>query len=745
MFVPLPNLDDRRWADLVDEGRALIPVYAPEWTDHNAHDPGITLMELLAWIAETDIYRVNRIPDSHLRAFLALVGMRLLPPQAARAVMLFELKKGAAQAVGLPATTLLDSAAGKFRLRHGISVLPATPASVQVSSGGKFRDVTGDWQRGKPIALFGDDPRAGDSFYLGFDPGLDGSAPINLYFDLSGDKAGLDGRERILDEVALRESACGQPPGGCVETEPVPARPKLPPHHSASVVWEVQTRPGLWREVEAQDHTRSLTLSGLVMLTLPGAAAVARAGVSPRPLAYVRARLASGSFDAAPLARRVLANAVEAEQCAPVHEEWTIAVGVVAVGTPPLPGGVAWLSCEFDQQGKVTSLGFTSEADDALPVRMLAYQPATNAQEGRLTLEARRIGTGTGAPNQHYGLRGPQLCEHDFELYTIESGNLRKWRRRESLLASGAADADYVLDAALASVQFGDGERGRVPPAGATVIAVALETTGAGGNAAADTTFALITDEARDVVSAHNVALIGRGDAAKLKAVAARFNRITNPAAASGGAEAETLAHAEGRAVQTLTRPSRAVTLEDCEALALATPGTSLARAAALANEHPGFQCYAAPGFITLVIVPHLPAGRPTPSAGLLTAVSSYLNRRHVIGTRIEVTGPEYLEVEVHAHVKVFQGQSKTGAREAVTEALRKFFDPLAGGPSRKGWPLGRDVYVSEVVEVIAAVPGVDHVLSLELQVPGCEAQCGNVCLRPLALTVSGTHQIQVS
>ncbi|HJU56026.1 MAG TPA: putative baseplate assembly protein, partial [Pyrinomonadaceae bacterium] len=511
-----------------------------------------------------------------------------------------------------------------------------------------------------------------------------------------------------------------------------------PPHHSAAIVWEVQTRPGLWREVEAQDHTRSLTLSGLVMLTLPGAAAVARAGIGTRPLAYVRARLASGSFDAAPLARRVLANAVEAEQCAPVHEEWTIAVGVVAVGTPPLPGGGAWLYCDFDNQGKVTSLEFTSEADDALPVRMLAYQPATNAQEGRLTLEARRVGTGTGAPNQHYGVGGPQLSEQGFELYTLESGNLRKWRRRESLLASGWADADYVLDAASASVQFGDGERGRVPPAGATVIAVALETAGASGNAAADTINALNT-------GAHNVALIGRGDAAKLKAVAARFSRITNPAAASGGAEAETLAHAEGRAVQTLTRPSRAVTLEDCEALALATPGTNLARAAALANQHPGFQCYAAPGFITLVIVPHLPAGRPTPSAGLLAAVSSYLNRRHVIGTRIEVTGPEYLEVEVHAHVKVFQGQSKTAAREAVTEALRKFFDPLAGGPGREGWPLGRDVYVSEVVEVIAAVPGVDHVLSLELQVPGCEPQCGNVCLRPLALTVSGTHQIQVS
>ena len=45
MKVPLPNLDDRRWADLVDEGRSLIPFYAPDWTDHNIHDPGITFLQ----------------------------------------------------------------------------------------------------------------------------------------------------------------------------------------------------------------------------------------------------------------------------------------------------------------------------------------------------------------------------------------------------------------------------------------------------------------------------------------------------------------------------------------------------------------------------------------------------------------------------------------------------------------------------------------------------------------------------
>ncbi len=74
MPIPLPNLDDRRWTDLVDEGRSLIPVYSDEWTDFNPSDPGITLLELFAWIAEMDIYQINRIPDRHKRKFLELIG-----------------------------------------------------------------------------------------------------------------------------------------------------------------------------------------------------------------------------------------------------------------------------------------------------------------------------------------------------------------------------------------------------------------------------------------------------------------------------------------------------------------------------------------------------------------------------------------------------------------------------------------------------------------------------------------------
>ena len=75
MTLPKENLDDKNFEELVKEAVSRIPVYAPEWTDHNIHDPGITLIELFAWLAEMQIYRLNMISDESYRKFLTLVGI----------------------------------------------------------------------------------------------------------------------------------------------------------------------------------------------------------------------------------------------------------------------------------------------------------------------------------------------------------------------------------------------------------------------------------------------------------------------------------------------------------------------------------------------------------------------------------------------------------------------------------------------------------------------------------------------
>jgi hypothetical protein len=73
--IPRLELDNRKFDDLVEELRALIPRYAPEWTNHNLSEPGITLIELFCWVAEGLIYRTNRIPEASQRRFLELLGI----------------------------------------------------------------------------------------------------------------------------------------------------------------------------------------------------------------------------------------------------------------------------------------------------------------------------------------------------------------------------------------------------------------------------------------------------------------------------------------------------------------------------------------------------------------------------------------------------------------------------------------------------------------------------------------------
>src|SRR5690606_2080215 len=91
MPLPAPNLDDRTFQDLVDEAKRRIPLYTPEWTNHNVSDPGVALIELFAWMSEMVLFRVNQVPDRLYTHFLNLVGIEQFPPSVARAGITFWL------------------------------------------------------------------------------------------------------------------------------------------------------------------------------------------------------------------------------------------------------------------------------------------------------------------------------------------------------------------------------------------------------------------------------------------------------------------------------------------------------------------------------------------------------------------------------------------------------------------------------------------------------------------------------
>src|SRR4029077_17913243 len=103
--IPQIELGDRRFQHLVDEGRMRAGEVCPEWTEHNVSDPGITLIELFAWMTEMLGYRLNRIPDKLQLALLQLLGIQVAEPVAATTEVRFRLAAPAVDAVEIPAGT----------------------------------------------------------------------------------------------------------------------------------------------------------------------------------------------------------------------------------------------------------------------------------------------------------------------------------------------------------------------------------------------------------------------------------------------------------------------------------------------------------------------------------------------------------------------------------------------------------------------------------------------------------------
>ena len=105
MALPTPNLDDRRFQDLVDDAKRMVMRRCPEWTDHNVSDPGVTLIETFAFMTDQLMFRLNQVPDRLYVKFLDLIGLRLIPATPAQVPVTFWLSAPAITSVGIPLGT----------------------------------------------------------------------------------------------------------------------------------------------------------------------------------------------------------------------------------------------------------------------------------------------------------------------------------------------------------------------------------------------------------------------------------------------------------------------------------------------------------------------------------------------------------------------------------------------------------------------------------------------------------------
>lgn len=221
MALIAPKLDDRHFQDIVDEAKKRIPHYSKEWTDHNVSDPGVTMIELFAWMTDIILYRLNRVPDRHYIKFMDMLGIRLREPEPAEVPVTFWLSAPQPTRVVIPAGTEVAStqtetersivfttdenfAMDAPQLANITTRVAATDGKTKVFQPQNLRRIIAGFDGYEAFSSF---PQIDDAMYFGFENDL--SYHI-LGFEFETDPAGGAGIDPSLPPYVW-EASTGQP------------------------------------------------------------------------------------------------------------------------------------------------------------------------------------------------------------------------------------------------------------------------------------------------------------------------------------------------------------------------------------------------------------------------------------------------------------------------------------------------------------------------------------------------------
>lgn len=291
MALPSPNLDDRRFQQLVDEAKRYVQQRSPEWTDHNVSDPGVTLIETFAYMVDQLLYRLNRVPDKNYAAFLDLLGVTLFPPTVARAEVDFWLSAPQPETVHLSAGTEVATARGEaeepvvFTTSEELPIVPSELVRlVTAPKSGDQTDRTGPLGAGKDIPCFSPRPEPGDALLFGL-PAAVPRCIVAVRLDSRVEGVGVDPRQPPLvweawDGARWVECATGDDTTGGLN-RPGEVIVFVPAGHTASVV--AGTRAGWLRcrvtpaEPGQPFYSESPTIREAEVFTVGGTAAAEHA------------------------------------------------------------------------------------------------------------------------------------------------------------------------------------------------------------------------------------------------------------------------------------------------------------------------------------------------------------------------------------------------------------------------------------------------------------------------------------
>lgn len=705
-MIRLPDLDDQKYSDIVEAAKRRIPVIFPEWTDFNEHDPGITVIEVFAWLKEMQQYYLNKISDKSRSDMFRLLGIDMQETAPSSVSVSFD---GAAPE-RIPIGVRLRTADGIEFVNDEEFIRPEFSIErVFLENENSAMDITD---------LVSDS----DSSFYPFGSRLF-SGRRALYIGLSCPCEKEELLFDIVDRLPVKRS--------------LPSEGSEPPR---GIVWEYSTRSGFKPCSCVKDDTFALSFSGGITLEQGSDFAADDNGGKMPALCWIRARLTDSGCEDMPQLKRIGCGGMKLVQ----KKRLAASGDYVSDGKSPIAvtdmlaregqclvfvrdsfGWIADENAEVSQTGYGADVKLSENAelsdDGAANVRVVRFEDGF----GR----SRMFFSSDGLPCQRiaFDAEDSVLCG-ELRIMVLDRASAEEPRWREyfytdRLSAAGPYDRCFGYDAERREIVFGDNEHGEVPPSGNENIMVfgCSVTKGAAGN----------------VIS---------GNITSLNFLGEEYRLIQN-ADSSGGADNETLHHALGRVRELLNESSRSVTAEDYRAAAMKTPGIRIADAAAI----PFFDEQSsvvsedkAPNSVSLVVIPYSAERFPVPDERFITAVQRHAENYRLITTNLKVIPPVYIRIDISAELicgtrEVQQVVSRVGKELEQTLSVYG-----ADGRTRFGSPVSEESLIAEICSV-------DGVLSVKnIRISADNTACsrdryGKIIIPPNAVAYCGDVSITVA
>jgi len=447
-----------------------------------------------------------------------------------------------------------------------------------------------------------------------------------------------------------------------------------------ALVWEYWNG-GDWQRVAVEDETQQLQLPGMITF-IPAADSqpLARFG---NPLYWLRGRLKEDGDPTETTINNLYPNAVWASQ----WQTFANSPLGASTGVPNQIFNFAQIPVLAGQRIEVQELSGPRANTEW---RLVALEVANGDPSVVAALEAMLASEGTQTDIM---LGNLHLTRDKAKRVTAV---WVAWQEQPNFFDSTSTARDYVLDHASGRLFYGGGDAGMIPPPGALIQAVLFQS---GGGLAGNVAAATIT---------------------QLQSSLSGIQGVTNPRAAEGGADGETLEAFALRGPMSIRNRGRAIAPEDYETMAHeASAGVAVARAIPTCDP----SGRPVPGWVTVMIIPQSEDPRPMPSSGLRDEVLAYIRQRCpanvAAAPSINIIGPTYLPIDVTATLAPQDPAMAGTVEQAALAALEEFLHPLYGGPGGLGWELGRGIFASDVAAVLGDVDGVDYVEELALLVNG--------------------------